>query len=75
MSKLPRVSGKETVTALMRVGFSPVRQRGSHVILVRQTIQGKQTVVVPLHDELDRGTLHEILRQAGVLKEQFVKLL
>lgn len=32
-------------------------------------------VVVPDHDQLDRGALRAILRQAGVAVEEFVRLL
>jgi len=35
--KLPSVSGEEAVRVLMRLGFVFVRQRGSHVILKKQT--------------------------------------
>ncbi len=33
MPKLRRVSGKEAIRALERLGFLQVRQRGSHVVL------------------------------------------
>jgi predicted RNA binding protein YcfA (HicA-like mRNA interferase family) len=33
MGKLKRVSGKETVKALERIGFFQARQRGSHVVM------------------------------------------
>ena len=32
-------------------------------------------VVVPLHPELDRGMLHEVIKEAGLTREQFLKLL
>jgi len=32
-------------------------------------------VVVPDHDELDRGTLRAILRHAGLSVEEFLRLL
>ncbi|BBL35210.1 hypothetical protein Nstercoris_01472 [Nitrosomonas stercoris] len=35
MPKLPYVSGTQAIRALERLGFSVVRQRGSHVILRR----------------------------------------
>lgn len=35
MTKLPVLSGKETIKALSSVGFQPVRQKGDHVILVK----------------------------------------
>jgi len=40
MPKLPRVSGEEAIQALERLGFRRVGQRGSHVILKKETAQG-----------------------------------
>lgn len=37
MPKLRRVSGKQAIRALERLGFVQVRQRGSHVVLKKQT--------------------------------------
>jgi predicted RNA binding protein YcfA (HicA-like mRNA interferase family) len=66
--KLPRdISGTEAVRALERLGFSIVRQAGSHVRLVR----GDRRVTVPVHRNLVVGTLQSILRQAGVSLDDF----
>ncbi len=73
MSKLPRVSGRECVKALGKVGFYFKRQEGSHIIL-RRDDPFAQTVV-PDHKELDRGTLRAIIRQAGLSVGEFVNLL
>ena len=73
MSKLPRVSGRECIRALEKVGFVRKRQEGSHVILRRQDPFAQ--VVVPDHAELDRGTLRAILRQAGLGVDEFSELL
>jgi predicted RNA binding protein YcfA (HicA-like mRNA interferase family) len=67
MPRLPRVSGADTVRALERLGFSQVRQRGSHVVMRR----GSSGCVVPLHRELKAGTVAGLLRQAGVSIEDF----
>ena len=65
-AKLRRLSGREVVAVLQLFGFSVFSTRGSHAKLRRITPDGeKQTLVVPLHDELDRGTLHAIFRQAS----------
>jgi len=73
MPKLRRVSGQEAIRALERLGFEQVRQRGSHVILKKQTPEGAVGCVVPLHRELAIGTLRGILRQAGVTPEEFME--
>ena len=66
--KLPRdISGAETVRALERLGFSVIRQTGSHVRLA----QGDRRVTVPMHRNLVVGTLQSILRQAGVSLDDF----
>ncbi len=73
MSKLPRVSGAQTVAALKKLGFYVRRQHGSHIIM-RRDAPFAQTVV-PAHAELDRGALRAIIRQAGITVEQFADLL
>ena len=73
MPKLRRVSGQEAIRALERLGFVQVRQRGSHVVLKRQTPEGEVGCVIPLHRELATGTLRGILRQARVTPEEFME--
>jgi predicted RNA binding protein YcfA (HicA-like mRNA interferase family) len=73
MSKLPVVSGAECVKALEKIGFLVDRQRGSHIILVRE--DPRTTVSIPDHKELDRGTLRAIIRQVGLSVDEFVALL
>ncbi|MDX6406443.1 MAG: hypothetical protein QOH70_3898 [Blastocatellia bacterium] len=72
MSKLRRLSGKEIVRTLETFGFQQVRQRGSHVVLKRQTSSGEVGCVVPLHREVAIGTIHGILRQARLSVEEFL---
>ena len=45
------------------------------MVLKKKTAQGDIGGVVPLHDELAIGTLHGILRQAGVSVEEFLEQL
>jgi predicted RNA binding protein YcfA (HicA-like mRNA interferase family) len=76
--RLPRgVSGKQTVAALERVGYRPLRIKGDHQILkTRRPRPGAYaTVAVPLHRELALGTLAGILRRAGLTVEEFRELL
>jgi predicted RNA binding protein YcfA (HicA-like mRNA interferase family) len=56
---------------MQRLGFSQVRQRGSHVVMRRES----QGCAVPLHRELKIGTLAGILRQAGVDPEELIQAL
>jgi len=73
--KLSRLSGEETRRALERLGFTRVRQRGSHVILKKQVENGELTCVVPSHKELAIGTLRSILRQAKISPDEFLEYL
>jgi predicted RNA binding protein YcfA (HicA-like mRNA interferase family) len=67
--KLPAISGKDLVAILCRRGFREVRQKGSHVSLEKSTEAGTWKTVVPLHKELAKGTLADILRQAGLSRD------
>jgi len=72
MPKLRRVSGEMTIHVLERLEFVRLGQRGSHVVMKKQTADGKIGCVVPLHRELVIGTLRGILRQAGVTPDEFM---
>ncbi|HEY5595147.1 MAG TPA: type II toxin-antitoxin system HicA family toxin [Nitrospiria bacterium] len=71
MAKLPVLSGKELIKALKKNGFQVVRQKGSHVSLQR----GAYKTVVPLHDDLAKGTLLGILKQCGLSREDLADLI
>ena len=73
MPKLPRISGAEAIRVLKKLGFTQVRQRGSHVVLKKQTESGALGCVVPLHSELATGTLRGILNQAHIDPDTFLK--
>lgn len=73
MSKLPRISGRQCIKALAKIGFEQKRQQGSHVVLRRDNPFAQ--FVVPDHKELDRGTLRAIIRQMGLNVDEFNKLL
>jgi predicted RNA binding protein YcfA (HicA-like mRNA interferase family) len=63
--KLKRLSGKQVVLLLKDAGFLVYSQKGDHVKLKRTNTAGeKETLTVPLHDDLDLGTLQAIVRQA-----------
>jgi predicted RNA binding protein YcfA (HicA-like mRNA interferase family) len=71
---LPRLSGREVVKALRRVGYEQDRQRGSHIVL-RQTVEPHRRVVVPDHKEVAKETLRTIIKQVGLTVDEFKKLL
>ena len=74
MSRLKTISGKDCVKILCnKFGFEVVRQKGSHVILKKETPEGKIGTVVPNHPELKLPTLRSALKLAKVDEEEFVK--
>jgi predicted RNA binding protein YcfA (HicA-like mRNA interferase family) len=73
MPRLPRISSKEAIRALERLGFVSVRQTGSHVVMKQPTNDGEITCIVPMHRELKIGTLSGILKQAQVSSDDFVE--
>ncbi|MBK7929631.1 MAG: type II toxin-antitoxin system HicA family toxin [Bryobacterales bacterium] len=65
MGRLRTLSGDAVVAILREFDFVPVSQRGSHMKLRRVMGQGQaQSLTVPRHRELDRGTLQALFRQA-----------
>jgi predicted RNA binding protein YcfA (HicA-like mRNA interferase family) len=65
MPKAKTLSGADVVKIFATFGFELVSQRGSHMKLRRVLPDGsKQTLTIPNHRELDRGTVLGIYRQA-----------
>jgi predicted RNA binding protein YcfA (HicA-like mRNA interferase family) len=74
MPRLPVVSGKELVRLFSKYGYYPDHQTGSHIIL-REEKEPHRRLTIPNHSEIAKGTLLAILRQAGITREEFMKLL
>lgn len=74
MSDLPRISGREVVKALKKIGYEQDRQRGSHIGL-RKTAHPHRRVTVPDHREVAKGTLRAIIREVGLTVDEFKNLL
>ncbi|MEK6959892.1 MAG: type II toxin-antitoxin system HicA family toxin [Nanoarchaeota archaeon] len=64
--KLPQISGIDLIKKLRDQGFVVVRQKGSHIRLEKNTPEGVIKITVPNHPVLKKGTLHHILKDAGV---------
>ena len=71
MPKFSNLSGQDVIRALKRLGFTVLRQSGSHVIMRR----GVSGCVAPNHKEVKAGTVSGVLRQAGVSSDEFVEAL
>jgi predicted RNA binding protein YcfA (HicA-like mRNA interferase family) len=71
MGKLRVLSGREVCQILAQHGFSEVRQKGSHIVMQRRTVESTVTVPVPDHREITIGTLQAIIRQSGLARAVF----
>ena len=71
---LKPVKARDLIKLLAEIGCVPVRQRGSHVFL---RCAGGGVTVVPVHsgEEIGRGLLLRILRDVGLSREDYLKLL
>ncbi|HPM86210.1 MAG: type II toxin-antitoxin system HicA family toxin [Candidatus ainarchaeum sp.] len=66
------ISGFELVKFLNKKGFEVYSRKGSHVKLI--SIQRNTKTIVPLHEEISKGTLNSILRQAKLTREEINEL-
>jgi len=72
MPSLPNLSGRDVVKAFRRDEWEKVRQRGSHVVLVKEGSMA--TLSVPDHKEVAKGTLRSLIRASGLTVDEFLKL-
>ena len=79
MPKLPQVSGNEIISLLKTMGYTVLRQKGSHVRLRKVTPLGEHKVTVPTHKVLAKGTLNDILTRISlwnsISKQELLKKL
>lgn len=64
MPKMRVLSGQDVISIFESFGFSVVKQKGSHTKIRREHNEIRQTLTIPNHKELDRGTLRAIYNQA-----------
>ncbi len=79
LPKSPVVSGHDLLKVLGTLGYIVLRQRGSHVQMAKSTGAGEHTITVPLHNEIARGTLNDILGKVSqwnaIPKEELLQML
>lgn len=74
MSRLPSLKPRQVVAALERGGFEIVRIVGSHYQMFNERTRRHTTV--PHHNrDLPRGTVAAIIQQAGLTRDEFLRLL
>ncbi|OGT32642.1 MAG: hypothetical protein A2W28_13030 [Gammaproteobacteria bacterium RBG_16_51_14] len=71
MPTLPALNGRKVVKVFESFGWEVVRQRGSHIILVKNNHNA--TLSVPDHKEVAKGTLRSLIRAAGMTVEEFLR--
>lgn len=71
MPPLPRVTGREVVQALRRLGWEVVVQKGSHVQLKHRERGGRLTVPIHAGETIGPGLLRSILAQAELTADEF----
>jgi predicted RNA binding protein YcfA (HicA-like mRNA interferase family) len=74
MSKVPSLPYDRIIRALQRDGWVAVRQKGSHVRLVKHTSTETLKLTVPAHRPVKRSTLAHILKQARLSVDDFQRL-
>ena len=72
MSRIPIVSGDDFLRAVRQIGYVWDHTRGSHMILVHPS---RPRLSVPRHRELGRGLLRSLIRDAGLTREEFARLI
>jgi predicted RNA binding protein YcfA (HicA-like mRNA interferase family) len=72
-SALPVMNGREVVRVFEKLGWRFVRQKGSHMILVKT---GEiVTLSIPDHSEVAKGTLRKLIRTAGITVDEFLSVM
>ena len=77
MPKLPVVSARQVIRVLKQMGFdyAPKRGKGSHLAFIKHDSSKTRLVIVPDRNVIPKGTMLAILDQAGISKDDFLKLL
>lgn len=70
-SKYPILPPEDIIRVLRKYGFEKVSQKGSHAKF-KNSSSHTRIVIIPMHSEIQRGTLKSILLQAGIDLEDFL---
>ncbi len=73
--RLPSLSSREVIRAFEQAGFTvlPGRGKGSHIAMARE--DWPAILIIPSHNDVPRGTLRALIRQAGITVEEFLRFL
>lgn len=70
--KLPIIGGKELIKVLCGMGYYVRSRKGSHVTLKHPD---RKTLTVPYHNELKKKLLLSIIKDAGLSREEFLRMM
>ncbi|MCP5104672.1 MAG: type II toxin-antitoxin system HicA family toxin [bacterium] len=73
--KFPKdIPKNKVIKILNRLGFEIVRE-GNHIALIRTNFDGSKTpLTMPNHKRIKGSTLRTIINQAGISREEFIKI-
>ena len=72
-SKYPVLKPQEIIKVLETFGFEYKSQRGSHVKYIKvEKDKPTRIVIIPMHNEVAKGTLKSIIEQSGLNLEVFI---
>ena len=74
MPKISPLNPQKLIKILQTAGFKIIRQKGSHIIMIDDR---KTRIVIPVHPGKDvkPGLIRAIIKEAGLSREDFFKLL
>lgn len=70
MPPMPVLSGAEVVQIFEYFGWRVVRQRGSHIVMIKDGEVA--SLSIPNHREIAKGTLRSLIRTANLTVDQFL---
>ncbi len=75
MPRLPRLTAPEVIRLIERRGFVLTRTRGSHQIFFKSATSKRVTIPFHRGKVIPPGTLLNILREAGIDRDELERLL
>jgi predicted RNA binding protein YcfA (HicA-like mRNA interferase family) len=73
MTKLKPISAKKAIKILKKIGFQPIRQKGSHLFL--KNPDGRATTI-PIHDkDINIQTIQDILDEIKISRDEWIELI
>lgn len=72
MPKLPNFTSKKLLKKLKNLGFVEDHQTGSHLVMFNPINQKRAVIAMHLND-VPKGTLISLLKEAGISREEITK--